>query len=79
MATVQPPIDPSLWSSAGPMPEDYTPSEQRLSGRIDMLKREMRIAHDYTHQLLVNRTTPIYAILAVNTAGMVALLFKAFG
>ena len=78
MATVQPPIDPSLWSSAGPMPEDYTPSEQRLSGRLDLLKREMRLAHDHIHNTLINRTTPIYAILAVNTAGMIVLLFKVY-
>lgn len=46
MATVPAPIDARLWSSAGPMPEDMTPSEVRLSSQIRMMRDEMRIAHD---------------------------------
>lgn len=77
MATVKPPEESVLWSSAAPMPDDLTPSEIRIIGRITMLRDEMRIAFDRISEefSFKNVYTPI---LALNSLGIVVLLIKAF-
>lgn len=77
MATVKPPEDQRFWSSAGPMPEDMTPSEIRLSNEIGMLRREVRIYQSYLHESLkpLNGHT---VLLIWNGLMTIAVLVKLF-
>lgn len=78
MAILTPPADTKMWSSAGPMPEDSTPSEMRLSHQMQMFRNEMRIAQGDIRGNLRFVNVFHTSILMMNSIAIIAVLVRTF-